>query len=110
MRIPVRKGVLGSSFLCTGLARRTGQVWYILSSVPSSRTTTGSSTVYSPAGFTSLTRPRTSGGTRILWVKLNSGTVPRTMPPLTSSPGLTTGVQAHFFSRSRAWTTTPRVM
>lgn len=45
----------------------------------------------------------------ILWsTTLVSWTVPSTSPPVTLSPGLATAVKSHFFSRSRAGTSTPR--
>ena len=49
------------------------------------------------------------GGSMILWrMESVSCTVPSTSPPTTLSPGFTTGVNSHFFSRSRAGTSTPR--
>ena len=51
------------------------------------------------------------GGTMILWsTTAVSGTVPITSPPVTFAPGSTEAVNSHFFSRSRAGTSTPRVM
>ena len=49
------------------------------------------------------------GGSMILWrMDSVSWTVPSTSPPTTRVPGWTVGVNSHFFSRSRAGTSTPR--
>ena len=55
--------------------------------------------------------PLRSGGTMILWSTTGvSCTVPITSPPVTFVPGSTEAVKSHFFSRSSAGTSTPRVM
>ena len=47
----------------------------------------------------------------ILWSTTEvSGTVPMTSPPITLSPAFAVAVKSHFFSWSRAETSTPRVM
>ena len=93
-----------------GRPERTPQRWSMVSSVPSSSTQTVSVTVKSPER-TSFTVPETPAGTMILCSRtLVSGTVPMTSPGMTASPGLTVGVNVHFFSRSSAGTSTPRVM
>ena len=74
----------------------------------STTTATVSSTVKAPDWMDS-TVPFRLGGTMILWsTTLVSWTVPSTSPPMTLSPGLATAVKSHFFSRSRAGTSTPR--
>ena len=75
---------------------------------PSTSTATVSSTVKEPDWMDSMVPDRV-GGTMILWsTTLVSWTVPSTSPPVTLSPGLATAVKSHFFSRSRAGTSTPR--
>ena len=67
--------------------------------------------VYSPLAATFTMVPLIFGGTMILWsTTAVSGTVPMTSPPTTSVPSRTAGVNSHFFSGSRAGTSTPRVM
>ena len=72
------------------------------------RVATVSSTVKEPL-LMSVMVPLMMGGTMILWSTTGvSGTVPITSPPSTFVPGVTTAVKSHFFSRSRAGTSTPR--
>ena len=55
--------------------------------------------------------PLRVGGTMILWSTTGvSGTVPMMSPPVTLSPTAAVAVNSHFFSWSRAGTSTPRVM
>ena len=74
------------------------------------RVATVSSTVKEPL-WISVMVPLRLGGTMILWSTTGvSGTVPITSPPTTFVPGVTAAVKSHCFSRSRAGTSTPRVM
>ena len=81
-------------------------------SLPSSvvRVATVSVTLKLPL-WMDLMVPFRLGGTMILWSTTGvSGTVPMTSPPITLSPAFTVAVKSHFFSWSRAETSTPRVM
>src|SRR5690625_5846826 len=80
MRMPVRNAVAGSSLRATGRGCFTGHGWYIFRSVPSSRVTTTSWTVYSPSGLADATLPAIPGGTRTLGVNGAAGAVTTTLP------------------------------
>ncbi len=114
MRWPEFMGRAGTNFLVYGRWIRTGQrCTMVRGCSPLSVLTLAitSSTVYSPFLMTQVTAPLTPFGTMILWrIALVSCTVPSTSPGPTSSPGLATGTNSHFFSRLRAGTSVPLVM
>jgi len=106
----VIRGVLGVSFLATGLGFLTGHFCIIMSSLPSARVQITASTLNFPF-FISFTVPETLGGTSILCsIFCVSWTVPIISPPLTLSLFLTVGTKSHSFSRERPLAETPRFM